>query len=244
MKLHILPFAAAMVISFGIYAQTADDIIKKYHENTGGVDKIKALKSIQFDGKVATPQGDLPATYYSAAPNKTKLTITVQGQEFVLQAYDGKVGWYKNPMNGGNIPQKLDEEQSKELALEEFEDEFIDYKKKGHVVTLEGKEEIDGVQCYKIKLEKNKNNPKDDVTEIYYFDAENYVPIMQKSYMRVGPSKGTEVLTYLSDYQEVDGLTMPFFIESKVNGQTVNKMTVEKMTFNKVEDKVFSFPAE
>jgi hypothetical protein len=169
--------------------------------------------------------------------------LNVQGKELVAQAYDGTTAWSLNPFAGGTDPVKLDEQQTKEISEEELEDDFIDYKKKGHAVTLEGKEEIDGVQCYKIKLEKKKNNDKEDITEVYYFDSENYVPIMQKNYVRSGPAKGTEVQTYLSDYQEVSGFVIPFFIEQKVNGNTAFKVVIEQAMINEnLDDSIFAYP--
>ena len=166
---------------------------------------------------------EFPVEMYEKAPNKVKMVVTVQGTQLIPQAYDGVDAWALNPFAGGKDPVKLDEEQSKELRDEEFEDDFIDYKKKGHEVTLDGTEEIDGVKCYKLKLVRNKNNPKEDITEIHYFDAENFVPIVQATYIRTGPAKGQEVRTYLSDYQEVEGLMFPFSMEQKVNGQTAMK---------------------
>ena len=78
---------------------------------------------------------------------------------------------------------------------------------------------------------------------MHFFDAENYVPIMVVTYARSGPGKGQEIKTYLSDYQEVDGLMMPFFVEAKMNGQTMQKITIEKWTLNEpMEDSIFSFP--
>src|SRR5258706_558288 len=143
----------------------------------------------------------------------------------------------------GKDPVKLDEEQSKELKDETFEDPFIDYKKKGHDVSLLGTEEVDGVKCFKIQLVKNKNNEKDDVTEVHFFDNENYVPIMKVSYIRTGPSKGAEVKSYFSDYQEVGGLMFPFSLEQKMNGQTVSKLTMQTITLNDVaDDSIFTYP--
>lgn len=224
-------------------AQTADEILAKYFSNTGGVDKWKGVKSMKMEAKVATPNGDLPIVMLAKAPNKSKMTINVQGKEIVQQAYDGTTAWTLNPFAGGTSAVKLDAEQAKELAEEEIEDEFIDYKKKGHAVTLEGKEEVDGVQCFKIKLEKNKNNDKEDVTEIHYFDTENYVPIMQKRYIRSGPQKGTEIQVYMSDYQDVNGLMMPFSLEQKVNGQSFGKIAISKIEVNSnIEDSAFAYP--
>ncbi len=237
-----LTFLFAIAI-FCVNAQTADEILAKYFENTGGLAKWKDVKSVKIEAKAPTPQGDFPIVIYSKAPNKTKVVVNVQGKELVQAAYDGETAWNLNPFAGGTDPVKLDEEQTKELREQEVEDSFIDYKKKGHEVALEGKEEIDGVQCYKIKLEKNKNNEKDDITEFIYFDTENYVPIMRKSFIRSGPMKGQEIQSYMSDYQEVDGLMMPFALEQKMNGNTISKVVIEKYSVNEnIDDSVFAFP--
>jgi len=242
MKLKLTLVVVAMGFVSCLNAQTADEILAKYFENTGGIDKWEELKTLTMVGKLPTPQGDFPLKVYAKSPNKTKVVLNVQGQEIVQAAYDGETAWTLNPFAGGTEPVKLDDEQAKEIKDQNVEDDFIDYKSKGHVVTLQGKEEIDGVQCFTLKLEKNKNNDKDDVTKIYYFDTENYVPLMYKSYIQSGPQKGTEMQTFMSDYQEAGGLMMPFYIEQKINGQTVSKIVVEKYLVNEdIDDSVFAF---
>lgn len=242
MKLK-MTFTLLMVVIFAAaQAQTADEILSKYFESTGGLDKWRALKSRTMVGKAFFGQ-EFPMTIYEKAPNKQKTVVNVQGTEIIMNVYDGKDAWMLNPLQGGKEPVKLDDEQAKDVKDEEFEDDFIDYKKKGHEVTLEGMEEVDGVKCHKIKLVRNKNNPKEDITEIYYFDSENYVPIVQSSFIRSGPQKGTEVKSYLSDYQDVNGLMFPFSMEQKVNGQTASKITIEKITLNDItDDSIFAFP--
>lgn len=230
------------VVCFFAQAQSADEILAKYLENTGGVDKWKALQSVKMTGKMNMQGMDFPVTMYRKTPAKQKMQIQVQGIE-IVQAYDGTDAWMINPMMGGKDPVKMSDEESKEFKDQKFEDEFIDYKKKGHEVTLLGTEEVEGVKCHKIQLIKNKNNDQEDVTEVHFFDAENFVPIVQVSYARSGPAKGQEVRTYLSDYQEVGGFMLPFFMESKVNGQTVQKLTLDSVTFNEaIEDAAFAFP--
>ncbi len=242
MKFRIVFVLVLLMGGFAANAQTADEILAKYFANTGGIEKWKALKSWTQKGKAWQGQ-EFPMSMYAKTPNKMKLVINVQGTELVAQAYDGTTAWMLNPFAGGKDPVKMDDEMAKEIKDEEFEEEFIDYKKKGHEVTLEGTEEIDGVKCYKIKLVKNKNNPKDDATELHFFDAENFVPIMQVSYVKVGPQKGTEVKTYMSDYQEVNGLMFPFSMEQKVDGKTIFKANTETMTINDItDDSIFAFP--
>ncbi len=243
MKLKITLSIALITFFTAGYAQTADEVVNKYLEATGGVEKWKSVKSMKMEGKVPTPNGEFPLIILLKGPNKSKVVVNVQGKELVQAAYDGETGWSLNPFAGGTDAVKLDEEQTKELKDQELEDALIDYKKKGHAITLEGKEEIDGVQCYKIKLEKNKNNDKDDVTEIRYFDAENAVLIMSKSYLRSGPGKGTEIQNFVSDYQEVNGLMVPFSMDQRVNGNSVSKITFTKILMNEnLDDSVFAFP--
>jgi hypothetical protein len=245
MKFKNLLFLVAFTFSIAAFAQdikTADEVLSKYLANTGGLEKWKALKTVKMTGKASMQGMDLPVTLFKKEPVKQKMLIQVQGTE-IVQAYDGVDAWMINPFMGGKDPVKMTEEQALEFKDQKFEDEFIDYKKKGHEVTLMGNEEVEGVKCYKIQLIKNKNNDKEDVTEVHYFDAENFVPILQVSYVRVGPDKGKEVKTYLSDYQDVNGLMMPFFIEQKMNGQSFQKITIEKAFTNEpMEDSMFVFP--
>jgi len=242
MKSKLMMSLIVLVCAFGSQAQTADEILAKYFENTGGLEKLKALKTIKVNGKMSMQGMDLPFTMITKTPNKQRMNIQVQGVE-IIQAYDGVDAWMLNPMMGGKDPIKLPAEQAKEMTERQMEDEFIDYKKKGHEVKLLGTGDVEGVKCYKIELVKNKNNDKEDVTEVFYFDSENYVPIMTSTFARSGPMKGMESKTYMSDYQDVNGYMMPFSTETKVNGQTVSKMTFQKVDLNEsVEDTLFAFP--
>ncbi len=236
----------ALLIVFGLSAsaQSADDILSKYFKTIGTVEKWKALQSMKTNGNMNMQGMDFPLTLYAKRPNKMYMRIQIQGME-IVQAYDGTDAWMINPFGGGKDPVKMTPDESKEMTERNFEDDFIDYKTKGHEVTMLGTEEIEGVKCYKVQLVKNKNNDKEDVTEIHYFDSENYVPIMVIGYARSGPMKGTETRTYLSDYQEVGGLMMPFSMEVKVGGMTIQKMTYQKVNFNEsIDDKMFAYPTK
>lgn len=233
---------ALLLFSTATYAQNVDAILTKYFDNTGGLENWKKLKSMKMVGKAAFGPQEFPFVMEMKYPSMMRINVDIQGQQLV-QACDGIVAWMINPFQGGTEPQKLSDDLAKELLEQRFESEFVDYKKKGHEVTLEGEEEIDGVKCFKLKLVKNKNNDKEDVTEFHFFDKENFVPIMVTSFARSGPNKGTEANQYFSDYQEVNGYILPFFMETKVNGQSFQKMTFESYVLNQaVEDSIFSFP--
>ena len=242
MKKRSILIVFALLSASLIQAQSVDEILAKYFENTGGLENWKKLNTMQVDGKMSMQGMDFNFTLMSKRPNKQKVEVDIQGTK-IIQSYDGTDAWMINPMGGGTEPTKLPEDQAKEMTNQKFEDEFVDYKAKGHEVTLLGEEEVDGVPCYKVQLIKNKNNDKDDITEIHFFDKENFVPIMRISYALSGPAQGQEVRTYLSDYMEVDGFMIPAFMESKVNGQSIQKMTFQNVKMNvAIEDDTFAFP--
>jgi len=226
----------ALVTTLAAQAQDVDAILTKYFANTGGVDKWKALKSTKMEGTATTQGIEINGVMYGKAPNLARQEFSLQGQSFV-QAYDGTTAWGINPMAGPE-PQKLPEDQAEQLTSQTFESEFIDYKTKGHTVALEGKETIEGTETFKVKLTKKNGD-----VEYHYFDTENYVPIMVKTFAKAGPAKGQASETYLSDYQEVEGLMFPFFIDTKMGGQSIMKIAIKSVKLNEpMDDKLFAYP--
>jgi outer membrane lipoprotein-sorting protein len=232
----------AVLFSFSILvtqAQDVDEIIDNYFENTGGMEAWKDLNTMKIKVKLDQGQMQLNGIMYRKKPDLQRTEIMVQGQT-IVQAYDGSTGWYINPMMGTSDPQKMPQEMVDAMKEEQFESEFIDYKGKGHTVELEGTEEVEGAETYKVKLTK-----KDGNVEYYFFDKEYFVPIMTRRSIKAGPAKGQDADTYMSDYQEVEGLMMPFFIEVKANGQSMQKLTIEEYVLNEeMDDSMFAFPSE
>ena len=219
-------------------AQDVDEILGNYFDNIGGVEAWKELSTLKMTGKTSMNGQEFPMVVYSKRPNLQKVVVDVQGMELIPSCYDGEVGWAVNPFQGNTDPIKLDEETTSELKKQMFEDEFIDYASKGHTVELLGKEEIDGAETFKIRLTKESGDEM-----IYFFDSENFVPIMIKSFANAGPMKGQAVETYLSDYQEVGSVVIPMSMEQKVNGTTFMLGTMENIELNpELEESVFKYP--
>lgn len=217
-----------------------DDLLKNYFENIGGEEEWKKIKSMTISGSTSAQGMTMPLTVQSMEPTYFKMEMDIQGKKFI-QAYDGKDGWMLNPFAGGTEAQKMDEEQSKQFKKQKFQDEFIDYKGKGHKVEVAGMEEIDGTETIKVKMTKKEG----DVV-FYFFDSENFVPIMVRSFVDSGPMKGQSAEMYMSDYQEVDGLMLAHTTEQKVGGNTVFSMTADKIVLNpeSMDASAFTFPGE
>ncbi|GJM35249.1 MAG: hypothetical protein DHS20C18_42500 [Saprospiraceae bacterium] len=234
-RLFFLLIAVATTVS--VQAQTIDEILANYFENTGGLENWENLKTTKVSGKMHMGGMDFPGTIIAAKPNKQYMTFSVQGKELV-QAYDGETAWTINPFMGATEAQKMPEAEAKEFTEEEFDSPFINYKDKGHTVELVGTAEVEGAETYEVKLTK-----KNGKVEYHYFETENAVPIMTKKVIESGQMKGQEAETYFSDYQEVDGMYFPFFIETKIAGQSFNKITVVSVELNpEVDEAMFVYP--
>ena len=243
-KSIVLLFLSFFAIT--IWSQTAESVVSKYLENIGGADNWKALKTAKFVGTLPTPQGDFSFEMLRKAPNKFIVSVDVMGQKLVPQAYDGEVAWTINPFMGNPEPQKLDEEQAKSVKQQsDFEDPFIDYASKGNEVAYIGTSDVDGVKCYELLLTKNKGK-EDEEAMNYFFDAETYLPLMVKQTPTSGQMSGQEMNIYYSDYQDAgNGLIMPYSLDTKVGGQTVQSITFTTIEFNgDIADDVFKYPGQ
>lgn len=234
------------VFALNVQAQTADEIINKYLTNIGGKEKLAALKSVRMTGKGNQQGQEFPMLFINAEGGKQKTSFTFQGKEIVQPAFDGNEGWNTNFMT--MKAEKMDAEQSENMKREigDFPDPFLDYAKKGYAIALEGKETVEGTECFKIKLTKKPMQVEGKEVEnvvYYFFDTENFVPLVMRTTIKVGPAKGAVAETVFSDYQEAGGLMFPFSISQKRNGQVGFTIVVDKVEPNvAVDDKLFAFP--
>src|ERR1041384_6465333 len=136
--MSLKPFICALVIalvSLSAAAQelTVDQIIAKNIEAHGGLEKIRAQKSLRLSGHMTLGPGlEAPAVMEQKRPGSFRLELTLQGLTFV-QAYDGRTGWQINPFEGKKDPELLGEDDLKEAQEQaDIDGPLIDYKEKGN----------------------------------------------------------------------------------------------------------------
>ena len=210
-------------------AQTADEIIAKYVQAVGGLDKIHAVQTLRRTGKYLGGGG-----FEAAVKQENKRTNQVR-EEFLLQdlvginAYDGKVGWKVEPWDGKKDPEALGEEEMKSILEDaDFDGPLIDYKKKGYKVELAGSDEIEGTDVYRLQVTYPNGTVQD-----YSIDKDTYVPIKIDTRRMVrGAERAYE--TTVGDYKQVAGWYLPFSIETNVKGSSDKTQVV----FDKIEANV------
>ncbi len=249
MKVFKWLFTIAGIFTVSILAaQTVDEILNKYYENIGGKEAWKKITSVKSTAKVSAQGMEFPATMLQKAPNKQKLSIFFQGMEIVQPAFDGTTGWQTNFMTMAAEKMEAEDNEIAKIQSEDFPDAFMKYKERGYTLTLEGSETIEGTDCFKLKMTKKPikvNGVEQENIIHYFFEKENYVPILIRSVVPKGEAKGMIQDVVYSDYQEVDGLFFPFTIASKFNGQTQATIMMESIEINpEIDDQVFAFPED
>ena len=245
-KLNYLLLAAFILIfSTSVNAQTVDEIIENYIENTGGAENWQKVKSIKMNMSINQMGMDIPIEQYSSA-ERTYTKISLQGQEIKQGVFDGETLWSTNFMSMKAEKSNQEDAGNVENALNEFPDPFLNYKERGYAAELMGTETLEGSEVFKVKLTKKPNvvdgKEVPNVT-IYYFDSENFVPIMTHQEMTQGPAKGTIMEGKMSDYQEVDGLFMPFSMSQGIKDQPGQAVNIKSIEINpSVDDSEFEFP--
>jgi len=228
-----------LLLPVGLGAQTVDEIIAKNVQARGGLEKLRAIKSLRITAKLS--QGSFRAIYVQENKREDKIReeTIIQGMAQV-QAYDGSTAWQINPFGGRKDPELMSQDDAKPLLIDsDLEGPLVDYKQKGHKAELVGRDPVEGTDCYKIKL-----TLKNGDVRYYYLDADSFLEIKFETQTNVrGAVQYND--TMLGDYEQVDGVYFPFAIETAETGtEDWTRFTVEKIEPNvPLQDSQFSLPA-
>lgn len=250
MKYKLLLVVAAFICSFVTNAQTVDEIVAKYFENTGGIEKWKALQGIRMTAKVNQGGMEIPLEIIQLKDGRQLTSISFQGKTIKQGVFDGTDLWSHNFMTMKAEKSDAETTENFKLDIGEFPDPFLTYKERGLTAELIGKETVDGTETYKIKLTKKPvkvdGKPTDNIV-YYYFDAENFVPLVMEAEVKTGPGKGKITQLKYSDYQEVpnsNGLIMAFTMSQGEKGGPSQPLNVTAVEVNpKVDNTTFQFPS-
>jgi hypothetical protein len=220
---------------------TADQLIAKNVEAKGGSDALHALRSLKITGKMLVNQGQMTLGYTEMRkrPEYIRGEVSLQGMTAV-NAFDGKEGWKVSPFQGRKDPEKMSADDVKALVEDsEFDGPLVDWKEKGNTVEYLGTEDVDGTEAHKLKVTR-KNG---DVTFVY-LDPDHFLEIRTLT-QRMEHGARVEVETDLSDYEKVNGVFLPFSVESGRKGDPdKQKLILDKMDGNvPLDDAIFHFPA-
>jgi hypothetical protein len=239
-KLTMLSSICLLVCAIHIHAENVDEVIEKNIAARGGLEKINALTSMKLTGQMTMQQGEkAPIVVYQKRPHFVRVEFRFKGMTGI-QAYDGKTPWMINPFKGNSVPQKMFENDAKDIIEQsDFGGPLVNYKDKGNKVELLGKEDVAGGPVYKLKVSLRNGDVR-----YFFLDADTFLDF---KITRVVKREGREIMidTLLSDYEDVNGLMVPLSVYVKTGDQILNQISWENVEFDApMDDSMFIMPSE
>lgn len=235
-----MPWGALLLfLSCAAAAQTAEELVAKNLAAKGGVDKIKAIKTLRVTGRYQNGGFKAKFGQEATAAGKLRNTFTMQGMT-EIRAYDGAVGWKISPFEGRKDPELVGEAELRDLEEDsDFYGHLVDYKQKGSRVEYLGHDQVDGDDAYRLKLTL-KNG---DI--IYFFlDPDTFLEIRTETQQFIRGAVH-ESAQSIGSYKKVAGVYFPFSFASggKSDPELLGKSTIETVEADAaIEDSDFKMP--
>ena len=256
---------------------SASEIVNKNVSARGGLQAWRAVQTISWTGKLGVggsrrapvsasvpsknaaslptdprpkEEVQLPFAMEMQRPRKSRFEIQFKGQSAV-QVFDGANGWKLRPyLNRREIEPYTAGELKSASVQAELDGPLVDYTAKGTHIELDGMEKVEDRDTYKLKL-----TLKDGYAFHVWIDVETFLEAKVEGQPRRLDGVDHPVEVYYRDYRLVNGLQIPFVLETKVlplaspvkRGEDVSipeeKITIEKVALNpKLDPSLFLRP--
>lgn len=227
------------------HSLTVDQIIDRYVSARGGAEAWQKIQTMAWTGHAESGSGGVnktPFVMLFKRPDATRFEVIVQGQHLV-RAFDGARGWKLKPTNSG-VPE-VKHYSAEELTYARdaggLEGPLVDFRAKGVRIELQGKERVEGHEAYRLRLTLPSGQMRAD-----WIDAQSFLELKYEREARKRAGPPVTVSVYYRNYQTVQGLVMPFTIETAgAASKDTDQMIIEKIAINPVlEESLFSEPSQ
>ncbi|HWY50617.1 MAG TPA: hypothetical protein VNW72_03965 [Chthoniobacterales bacterium] len=211
---------------------TVDDVIERNTRATGGAAAIEAVQSIEVNLHIVDPGFEVDGIYRAARPGRMRIDVQTGGKRVFTEAFDGENGWHVGDdderedaspkataalRHGVQLPGKL-------FGLHEL-------KEHGHRVELVGREKLDGIEYYALRLTLS-----DGYTTTLYVDPESWLITRRRDvrplHVDVDPTP-TTIEQRSSDFREVSGVRFAF-ASTEIDLKTGKQLETAKVSTIKV----------
>ena len=190
-------------------SMTVDQVLAKFFEAQGGLAKLKSVQSRRLTGHIEGLPDPITFDQLNARPDRIRLETRTEAKpasqgvpavpaSLQVKTFDGKVGW---AWSDSEAPRVLEAEEVKVLDAD-FDGPIMDAAAKGNKVEYLGLQTFQNQKALVLKV-----TLKDKRVQTLYLDPKSFLKFSQVN----GEGKaGTELDFW--DYQEVDGIPMPYTV--------------------------------
>jgi hypothetical protein len=209
---------------------TAAKVFENHIKAIGGIDALKKVKSYEQKGKMSMGPMALDMNIRVKDNSKFRMTVSMAGQDFVKQVYNGT----KGIMIQGPQKMDMDEEMINDTKQQMDLLAELNYEKNGYSTALKGIDEIDGQSLYVVELK----DAKGAVTTEYYSVQTG----LKFKSVSVEEAEGETVVseTVYKEYGKSGDIMFAKKMTQTAGPQTL-EFAVDEMILNpKLDDKDFS----
>ncbi len=239
--LKIFPAFPLLAFPEMLPAQTAEELVAKNLQAKGGIENIKAIRSLRMTGRIQQGSFAIQVRMDSKAPDRLRREFTIQGMtQIAAYAGAGATGWQVSPFGGRRDPETLGEDQMRSMVEDaDFHGPLVDYEQKGSTIAYLGHALVDGDDAYRLKV-----TLKNGDIYYYYLDPETFLEIKVET-VRFIRGSVRESLSEIGSYKKVAGVYFPFSVASgSKNSSDRSQLTLDTIEANvQIADSEFQLPA-
>lgn len=231
---------ACLAMAPAATAQSVDELVARHVAARGGYEKLKAVHTIKITRTIATPFSTVQVVIYKKRPNLFRAEQTAPSQPMVPRGINADAAW---DTIQGKIAQRPSPAAAETRDIDaDFDGLLVDWKDKGHTVTLEGKEAVAGRDAYKLKVAT-----KGGAVRYVYLDASTHLEVRQTGVMVLPNNRRENTTLDFSNFKPVEGMPFAFNIDEDRSGPQITQSFAtytEKIELNvPMDDALFAAPA-
>ncbi|MEO6682924.1 MAG: hypothetical protein ABIN48_08860 [Ginsengibacter sp.] len=209
--LFIFMFAVVVLVLFYIHISklyTIEDIIDQNLQARGGVQKINSIETIQMDGVKKMPGLDL-LLRLTKVKGRLFHALYRAGNQYNGVIVTPEKGWKFSSGEYDLVPMHISQWSDLKMEMDIF-GPLIHHKEKGYKLFYEGKEWVNEILCYRVRLKSNDGN-----AGFYFIDTKTHLLLQsrtQSATLEGSLSGSYEIVHQFLEYQEFDGVLFPTII--------------------------------
>ncbi len=189
---------------------TGEDIARDFLITIGGVDKLKAIETIEINGSMSAMGSVLSMNQKIETGEKLSLEVTMGGQVLQKQVFDGK-----RLSNAGQV-MEISGKELESIEVQTYIADELYFMKKGFEMELKGLDKIDGADVYKVAV-----TSPNGVKSTHYYDVKSKLKVRSIS-TNSSPMGEISVTADVSDYRDVgNGVLVAHKQKQQAGPQTI-----------------------
>lgn len=233
MKKRLLLLPYLMLTLVACQAQTAGEIVDKYIEAMGGLEKINSIKSVSADFALKEINAEIPGQLTVVEGSAYKVELSVSGRK-IIECYTQDGGWVLNSLWYTGL-KKLSESENNLMKDKLHIQPLALYRQRGGTLELVGKEGNNYIIMY---------TQPDGIEVSYLIDSKTYYIYKETRFVKKDGALTELSAVIFEDYRKTpEGYMMAYTQHvSGVTGPPLLTFVVKNIVFNQtIDNKIFNY---